>query len=85
MTRSLGLQKEAATNVLGSHICLSQALLQRLVIIDDSVITANCYTNNTIRVPQWTKNIKNDKILLECIGIIEQLESNPQTDVHKDL
>lgn len=38
---------------------------------------------NTIRVDEWTKDMKNDKALLKCIDIIEELRFT--TDVSKDL
>jgi TFIIF-interacting CTD phosphatase-like protein len=45
--------------------------MKKLVIIDDGDLTFKMYKKNTIRVEEWTKNKKNDEVLLECVDILE--------------
>lgn len=80
----LGLNNGVAANE-STNLSLNRSLLERLVIVDDSIITYNTYKNNTIRVRQWTNNVKNDRELMTCLEIIKQLTSHPQTNVYKDL
>lgn len=49
----------------GRRVRLSQSLLEKLIIIDDGMSTYNAYKNNTIRVTQWTKQMRNDRVLLD--------------------
>lgn len=70
---------------MNSDIALTRALLERLVIVDDSIIIYNAYKNNTIRISKWNKQMKKDRSLLDCLEIIQQLNSNQLTDVTKDL
>ena len=45
----------------------------------------NPHKDNTIRVPQWTKQMRQDRVLLDVLQLLEQLNKSPQTDVSKDL
>lgn len=42
-----------------------------------------CLLENTIKVDEWTKNKKNDTVLLNCINILDDLRYS--VDVSKDL
>lgn len=66
-------------------IQLSHNLLQRLVIVDDGILTYNAYKNNTIRITQWKASVRNDRALLDCLEIIQQLGNNRDVNVSKDL
>lgn len=54
-------------------IQLSKNLLQKLLILDDSILTYNSYKNNTVRITQWKKSMKKDRALLDQLEIIEQV------------
>lgn len=41
--------------------------------------------DNTIRIDQWVREMKQDRCLLDCLEIVEQLHSNEAADVTKDL
>lgn len=43
-------QQHSIVNIMNSDIVLGRDLLERLVIVDDSITTYNAYKNNTIRV-----------------------------------
>lgn len=89
------MQPANVVNIMNSEIQVSRSLMERLVIVDDSAITYNAYksktsysadcADNTIRVPQWVKDMRGDRELLGCLEIIQQLAANPGTDVTKDL
>lgn len=66
-------------------IQLSRTMRQRLVIVDDSILTYNAYKNNTIRIKEWKANVKNDRALLNCIEVIKQLGTNREPNVSKEL
>ena len=55
--------------------------LKKLIIIDDSELVHGMYKENTILIDPWTPfstGRKNDKGLLMCLNIFEQLRySNP--------
>lgn len=63
----------------------TEIFLKKLVLVDDDVNTYNMYKNNTIKIDQWTKDMRNDCGLLSTLEIIEQLTSSLTTDVQKDL
>ena len=85
-------------------IQLSTTLLQRMVIVDDGILTYNAYkskdielkninlilslllcVDNTIRIIQWKGNVRNDRALLDCLEIMQQLGSHREVNVSKDL
>ena len=82
---------------MSSEIVVSRQLLERLVIIDDSITTYNAfkskfivtlhhfcvYVDNTIRVMQWYKSQTGDKCLMECLETVQQLSGTK--DVTRDL
>lgn len=82
---------------MNSDIVLSRMLLERLVIVDDSITTYNAYKSkyfkgllsildNTIRISQFDKTmIQSDKGLLDCLEVLEQLNKSKSLDVTKDL
>ena len=43
------------------------------------------FLDNTIRISQWKKSMRLDRSLLDSLEIIEQLGSNRDSDVAKDL
>jgi len=43
------------------------------------------WTDNTIRIAQWKANVKNDRALLDCLEIIQQLGNHREASVSKDL
>jgi hypothetical protein len=49
---------------------LSGNLKKQLLIIDDGLVTYNTYKNNTIRISQWKKQMRNDRALLDALEII---------------
>ena len=46
-----------------------------------------CYVHadNAIRIMQWKANLKNDRALLDCLEIIQQLGNHREANVSKDL
>lgn len=74
------MQPANLVSIMNSDIQLSRNLMEKLVIVDDSAITYNAYkskptkynrVDNTIRVPQWVKDMKGDSALTGCLEIIE--------------
>lgn len=79
---------------MSSDILMSRQLLERLVIIDDSITTYNAYKSkflrimslfldNTIRVEQWHKSVRTDRCLAECLEVVQQLSGT--RNVTRDL
>lgn len=41
--------------------------------------------DNTIRILQWKATVKNDRALLDCLELIQQLGNHRDANVSKDL
>ena len=41
--------------------------------------------DNTIRITQWKASVRNDRALLDCLEIIQQLGNHRDANVSKDL
>lgn len=62
-------------------------MTEKLRLISIKVRIYSAYINlnieNTIKVDEWTKNMRSDNVLLNCINILDDLKYS--VDVSKDL
>jgi hypothetical protein len=66
-------------------IALRPTMLSKVSLITHYIIITHfcAYLDNTIRVMQWYKSQSEDKCLMECLEIVQQLSGTK--DVTRDL